>query len=598
MSTTIENSAPTPARKTQKKKSAAAAAPECPVCVEKFNVSTRKEVKCCYCEFSSCRSCTKNYILDKTDYASCMNCKKEWERKFLVENFEKNFITKTYKEHREQVLFDREKSFMAATMPIVERKKILQVDNRKISELHRLIGTLQEQAYRMEIMYRRNSDFNNVYEDPEDFAVNGCARTGPGAATPATGSEESRHFVRKCTFPECRGFLSKQWKCGLCENWSCPQCFEIKGRDNNAPHECKPENLETAKLIRSDTRPCPKCGEGIFKIEGCDQMFCTLCQTPFSWRTGIIVTSGNIHNPHYYEMQRRLGNNERTLGDFECGREVNTRFIINCRNLFGTLKCSYVSGLFIERARNLIELVDIHLPRYRTDLIHENQDLRVKYLMNEISENMLKVTLQRREKVMHYNREMYNILNTYVMCFIDIAYKIYNEMRGKVDEINAANNNNPYNTQKIFEIDRIRGEAIKNIYIHMNELNELLKYTNDYLYEISTTFMNVGCALTEKFSFIRTKNHTDHREKTCEKIEHKLWLPPIESPEEYRICHVETMAAAQAFTECNRGGGGVGSATAGATAPAPAPAPAEETVFPDYDSAYESSYDSDPDTQL
>jgi hypothetical protein len=220
--------------------------------------------------------------------------------------------------------------------------------------------------------------------------------------------------------------------------------------------------------------------------------------------------------------------------------------------------------------------------------------------MNEISENMLKVTLQRREKIMHYNREMYNILNTYVMCFIDIAYKIYNEMRGKIDDITVVNNNNLYNTQKIFEIDRIRGEAIKNIYIHMNELNELLKYTNDYLYEISTTFMNVGCALTEKFGFIRTKNHTDHREKTCEKIEHKLWLPPIESPEEYRICHVETMAAAQAFTECNRGGGGVGSATAGATAPAPAPAPApaEETVFPDYDSAYESSYDSDPDTQL
>ena len=32
-------------------------------------------------------------------------------------------------------------------------------------------------------------------------------------------------------------------------------------------------------------------------------MYCTVCHTPFSWRTGRKVF-GTIHNPHFYQWQR------------------------------------------------------------------------------------------------------------------------------------------------------------------------------------------------------------------------------------------------------------------------------------------------------
>ena len=55
-------------------------------------------------------------------------------------------------------------------------------------------------------------------------------------------------------------------------------------------------------------------------LSNCDQMYCTQCQTAFSWRTGKIET-GTIHNPHYYEFQRKMngGVAPRVAGDNPCG---------------------------------------------------------------------------------------------------------------------------------------------------------------------------------------------------------------------------------------------------------------------------------------
>jgi hypothetical protein len=143
-----------------------------------------------------------------------------------------------------------------------------------------------------DIMAKRNALSRSVYR-----IRNGIAE---GAEDPKKKEIERAKFVRRCTFEGCKGFLSSVWKCGLCSNWVCPECFEVKGTDKDVAHECKPDMLETAKLIKKDTKPCPSCGEMIMKTEGCDQMWCIECHSAFSWKTGRLET-GNVHNPHFFE---------------------------------------------------------------------------------------------------------------------------------------------------------------------------------------------------------------------------------------------------------------------------------------------------------
>ena len=50
-------------------------------------------------------------------------------------------------------------------------------------------------------------------------------------------------------------------------------------------HKCNEDDINTAKLLKKDTKYCPKCNFGITKISGCDVMFCTQCNTSFNWKT-------------------------------------------------------------------------------------------------------------------------------------------------------------------------------------------------------------------------------------------------------------------------------------------------------------------------
>jgi hypothetical protein len=84
-----------------------------------------------------------------------------------------------------------------------------------------------------------------------------------------TQTTERQEFIKSCPDTNCRGFLSSQWKCGICEKWACPACHEIKGDTRDAEHTCNPETVATVALLQNDTRPCPKCRTGIFKIDGC-----------------------------------------------------------------------------------------------------------------------------------------------------------------------------------------------------------------------------------------------------------------------------------------------------------------------------------------
>jgi hypothetical protein len=93
--------------------------PECVVCVESLNNSTRIAVECPYCNYVACKTCYKRYFTETFSNPHCINCRKEWD-KIMVDKFDRKFIDAKYKEFRENILIDRERGLMVATQPQVE----------------------------------------------------------------------------------------------------------------------------------------------------------------------------------------------------------------------------------------------------------------------------------------------------------------------------------------------------------------------------------------------------------------------------------------------------------------------------------------------
>jgi len=126
---------------------------------------------------------------------------------------------------------------------------------------------------------------------------------------------ERKEFIMRCQVSECKGFLSTAYKCELCSAFTCSKCLEVI----NENHECKPENIASAETIKKETKPCPKCSTRIHKIDGCNQMWCTNCNTPWDWITQKVVF-GTVHNPHYYAyLKTQNGVVPRAPGDMQCG---------------------------------------------------------------------------------------------------------------------------------------------------------------------------------------------------------------------------------------------------------------------------------------
>ena len=89
----------------------------CNICCDKFNKSINTKIICpiSTCKLEACKKCIRTYILNTAHDPHCMNCKMPYDDDFLFDNLNKTFITGTYKTHRKENLFQREKSRMPET---------------------------------------------------------------------------------------------------------------------------------------------------------------------------------------------------------------------------------------------------------------------------------------------------------------------------------------------------------------------------------------------------------------------------------------------------------------------------------------------------
>jgi hypothetical protein len=425
----------------------------CPVCIEVFtSTGSQKKVSCPYCAYAVCRGCTERFLTDMNlcQDSKCMKCLKAWTTGFIHSTFTKVFYLGGLKNHRAEVLRQRETSLLPGTQVVIEMQDKMKHEDDDLkkekenldAEMERIEQRLWEiKTRRAQIRYARKTGDMDIKMEQAERKV----------------------FVRACPAANCKGFLSQKWKCGICDIWVCSACHAIKGDREDSEHKCNEDDVKSAELIMKDTKACPCCGVRIFKTFGCNQFWCTHCHNAFDWSTLKKLDATRIHNPYYFDYLSKNGQNQNAapnpLGGCDNLDSVALRYA-------GGNKCVKIGVELAEimRFRNeLIERVDQYP---RPDNIDRNIDLRIKFMKNEIDEKRFASTLQQRDKK---NNRLYSEGDILRM-FSDVS----------LEHLLYAQNNSKSPTE---------------VKLAHRRLYDLKDYTNNSLLELSRQYNNICVAI-------------------------------------------------------------------------------------------------------
>ena len=449
----------------------------CSVCNEKYNKTTHKKIVC-YCTLELCATCIKTYILSKQELPHCFNCNIEWNREFLIKNINASWVNTTYAVHHKSYLFKLEESQFTDTIVYIEdknrKKQEIAILNIEIEQYQKIIKPLIKQVKQYQ------SKIDEAHRKIHNISV-------------GKKSLERKEFICKCPNGDCIGYLSSAHKCDLCNNWFCPECKELKGEERDAVHTCNPDTVETVKLLQKECKKCPNCTSVIYKIDGCDMMWCISCHTAFSWRTLQILNGENIHNPHYFEWlrtQQTNGNPERNPNDILCGREIDNAFITSLlnkmRRAFNLMRVVSPVGNAREIAEydqlsdeakkynNIVLLFSailrsaLHIRfddinrRFNNQRINNEEtvrETRMAFMEKVITEDEFKSALEKRNRVFEKNNQFATLLRMYINCLTDILYRLYDNITKDNIEayINEINGLKDYVDVQLKNISKIYG---------------------------------------------------------------------------------------------------------------------------------------------
>ena len=446
----------------------------------------------------------------------CMFCKNEWNLEFMHMNFTKTFMSKTYKQKNEKLLLEREKSLLPETQQRMEEEKRRQEFNRKVTKLNLLINEKRAMIRRIgggllsvtdqELRKKWIKDLEELVRKLEDlYRENNVEKK----------EEEKAAVISRiaCSNEDCRGFLNKEehrLRCGMCNTIHCNKC---RVATNDDEHKCNKDTLETIKLLEKDTKPCPKCSVPIFKIEGCDQMWCTKCHTAFSWKKGTIE-EGHIHNPHYWKYLQ------------ENGRDLDQVRRMNGQRPVGAGQCQDLRDIVIgTRSQHLAHLSQIiHHFQYSADYNNRdnninnadgNYDLRKSYLNKEIDEKKMVRILHMRHKKKLFVREMTQIARMMIDTSKDILISRINQL-GRLN-LDIADFEDCY-----------------------KEINNLAVYTRDQMEQLYKKYKYTFCrgvrySLTKIIEYTRTKQIKHYYEEQAADEEDDADVPLAQLGNRLRI---------------------------------------------------------------
>lgn len=438
----------------------------CSLCIETFKpIGPLKQVPCSNCDFQVCTKCFEQYQTDKSGLYEvyCMNCKSPWDRDHLHDHVPAAVI-KRLTVHTKKRLREEETSLMPETQLYFEYDRA--VETKKVNEYleyAREYSGLCTQIFEMEIEKDRNKNYQNILADlrikserikrelryikneiiwwrkelrissrfrdivPDDLYT----KLFPNHRNNDPVKDKS-HAIVLCPCPkeDCRGFVTKRsYTCGVCDYKVCDKCHQSLSENE---HVCSEDDIKTAEFILKTSRACPKCAARIHKIEGCDQMWCTHCNTAFSWRTGSILINQTIHNPHYYDWLRQNPN-------------TNTRQepIDNCeglpaiahvsRHIHLVFKDRRFTGFVLKVHRECSHFMHVTLRRNENgepneaENFRKNLDLRLKWLQNKLTDKAFDSTVHRRYKAKLVIQRIQQVYDLIVTLCSDVFHRLLRE---------------------------------------------------------------------------------------------------------------------------------------------------------------------------
>lgn len=439
----------------------------CAICYESKRVAVT--VTCPGCATLFCKECFKMNLLSGTeDTITCANvsCKIQWTAAFVCKKFSLRFYNETWKNHLSSIRFINIKSTFPLAMNFVNEelafrevekllpglqdelenlrrvlnlnksnvndlKDFIMVQKKKSKELKReLKRELKELKTTLEYLKDQGEQISVEIDLVKDQIRNiKLVRIDPSLLV----IKKKKTYTTRCPADGCNAYVNEDGVCDICKTVMCLKCNTLKTDDT---HECNSHDIETLRLIKKDSKQCPKCSAWIQRISGCDHMWCTsiingdMCKTAFSYNTGRLLRKEENTNPHYFHYlaeQRKNG--------FDVEEEIDHVGFegqrVRCYQASDVAKVLRECGINRSTIANMLQCVahieEIVLPELEEKLspnINEHMDLTVKFILKEISEKKFHSELKRQNKQKEKTQDVYDILHMFKSTITDMFRKM------------------------------------------------------------------------------------------------------------------------------------------------------------------------------
>jgi len=525
----------------------------CPICIELFTKRKLFKIKCFNCDFEACRKCIRYFVINSSNNnVNCMNCKTTWNDKYISNALLPAFFKTDYKKHTNKNSIEEQLALLPDIQPevelIIEREKaendyhsIIKmkiniykyIDTYKKNKISEFIEEIKDEnlkkiddKYQEELKKPRNermkkSNITKMFNENK-YEINKKAIKRFNTYIEDINEDNKKYieksiksnelekkeielnkiinkkkiivktiYNRPCSNSNCNGMLKYDSNlCSICYHITCSKCLQSYNEDIKH-HTCNEDDVKTAKLLKQDTKYCPKCNFGITKISGCDVMFCTQCNTSFNWKTMEILTK-NLHNPHYLEYLRKAGTQRErdnvtnnctanpTITDYDTGRFSNIRNFCYAVIIFKPFRSIMDKGISVIQ---YILHISENAINIRTKIIYyenSNRQARFNLLLNKInrdafneivSKNCYEIRiLTQKEQIVLTVRDIsteliFNLSNNELMAINNSIFNILDSSTSTNTFDKIANN-----TESFFQ-PYIAVETFKNV---MNQLDNII----------------------------------------------------------------------------------------------------------------------------